>query len=201
MGEQGSFDPYRLEQLTASSEESMRRLASRMLSRFPSVRRWEETDDVYQEAAVRLHRALHEVVPESVRHFHSLAALQIRRVLIDMARRYSRPHCFAANHDTNCGGPERWLNEEVDGGGQPEAISLDDWADFHRLVEDLPEPLREVFDLLWYSGLRQEEAAELLGITVRSLERRWRNARILLSDWCRGERPVSRDHKTTLKPR
>ena len=187
---QGSLDPDNLEELIVLSENSMRQLASRMLSRFPSVGRWEETDDVYQEAAVRLHRALRELTPASRRHFHSLAALQIRRVLIDMARRYSAPGSFAANHDTNCGGPERWLNKTADSVRQPEAVSLDEWARFHRLVEELPDPQREVFDLVWYSGLRQEEAAHLLGITVRSLQRRWRNARILLSGWCRGERPA-----------
>jgi RNA polymerase sigma-70 factor (ECF subfamily) len=33
-------------------------LAHRMLGRFPGVRRWEDTDDVFQNAAMRLHRAL-----------------------------------------------------------------------------------------------------------------------------------------------
>lgn len=187
VGERRSFDPVQLADMIVLSESSMRRLASRMLSRFPSVGRWEETDDVYQEAAVRLHRALMELTPSSERHFHRLAALQVRRVLIDMARRYARPGNFAANHDTNCSGPQQRLNETADDRHQAEEISLDDWARFHRLVEDLPEPQREVFDLVWYSGLQQEEAAELLGITVRSLQRRWRNARILLSTWCRGE--------------
>ena len=36
----------------------LRILASRMLSRFPSVRRWEDTDDVFQNAVMRLHRPL-----------------------------------------------------------------------------------------------------------------------------------------------
>ena len=39
----------------------LRVLASRMLSRFPTVRRWDDTDDVFQNAAMRLHRALGDV--------------------------------------------------------------------------------------------------------------------------------------------
>lgn len=161
-----------------------------MLSRFPAVNRWEETDDVFQESSLRLHKALKELAPTSPRHFYCLAAVQIRRVLIDMARRYSGPCSFAANHETSHGGPETWLKEAADTTARSEVISLDDWADFHRQVENLPEPLREVFDLVWYSGLRQEEVADLLAITRRSVQRRWRAARILLHRRRKGERPA-----------
>src|ERR1700733_5961134 len=63
-------------------------LARAMLRRYPQVRRWEQTDDVLQAALVRLHRSLAEVRPESVRHLDNLAATQIRRELIDLARHY-----------------------------------------------------------------------------------------------------------------
>src|SRR5437868_14126430 len=63
-------------------------LARAMLRRYPHVRRWEETDDLLQAALVRLHRSLAQVQPESVRHFDNLAAAQIRRELIDLARSY-----------------------------------------------------------------------------------------------------------------
>ena len=38
--------------------ERLRGLARKMLRRYPKVRRWEETDDVFVEAITRLHRAL-----------------------------------------------------------------------------------------------------------------------------------------------
>ena len=168
----------------------MRRLASRMLSRYPAVHRWEETDDVCQESAVRLHRALGELTPVSSRHFYCLAALQVRRVLIDMARQYSGRCSFAANHETHHDGPDRHLKNAAHQEERLETVSLDDWADFHWHVENLPQPHREIFDLVWYSGLRQEEAAEVLGITKRSVQRRWREARVLLAGRRQGERPV-----------
>jgi DNA-directed RNA polymerase specialized sigma24 family protein len=45
--------------------ERLRLLAHRMLNRFPAVRRWEDTDDVFQNAALRLYRCLGEVSIES----------------------------------------------------------------------------------------------------------------------------------------
>jgi RNA polymerase sigma-70 factor (ECF subfamily) len=44
----------------------------------------------------------------------------------------------------------------------------------------LPAQERELFDLLWYQGLNQTEAADLLGVCVRTVKRRWQSARLLL---------------------
>src|SRR5262245_17706543 len=76
------------ESLIALAERRFVALARTMLRRYPHVRRWEETDDLLQAALVRLHQSLADVQPESVRHFDNLAATQIRRELIDLARRY-----------------------------------------------------------------------------------------------------------------
>jgi RNA polymerase sigma-70 factor (ECF subfamily) len=91
--------PYWVERLQAGDERArdellnsacqrLAHLAHRMLREFPGVRRWEDTDDVVQNAAVRLWEALKVVRPQSAVHFHRLAALHIRRELIDLARHY-----------------------------------------------------------------------------------------------------------------
>ena len=82
------------------SASDSRRLARKMLRGFPRVRRWEQTDDVLQNALVRLRRALEKTSPESVRSFFNLAAVQIRRELIDMARHYDGPAGMAAHHES-----------------------------------------------------------------------------------------------------
>ena len=52
-------------------------LVHRMLGRYPGVRRWEDTDDVFQNAAMRLHRALGAMQFESPRSIMALAATQL----------------------------------------------------------------------------------------------------------------------------
>ena len=80
------------DRLIELSAERLRLLARKMLQQFPQVRRWEETDDVWQNASLRLWKALKTCPLESPRHFFHLAALQIRRELIELARHYAGPH-------------------------------------------------------------------------------------------------------------
>lgn len=147
--------------------ERLRLLTRRMLRGYPLVRRWEQTDDVLQNAMIRLHRSLADVTPDSLRHFYNLATLQIRRALLDLAKQHARRD----------GKNEEGLPEQED---TDEPSGLAEWSEFHRLVETLPDDEREVFSLIWYGDLSQAEAAEVLGVCVRTVIRRWQSARILL---------------------
>ena len=53
---------------------------------------------------------------------------------------------------------------------------------FHEKVDELPEELRETFNLIYYEGLSQEESASVLGLSVSTVKRRWQEARIKLHD-------------------
>jgi RNA polymerase sigma factor (sigma-70 family) len=157
----------------------LRTLASRMLSRFPNVSRWDDTDDVFQNAAMRLHRALGQMRIDSPRSIMALAATQLHRELIDLARRYSGPSSFAANHATNI---QPLANSEVIRVPEPEDVEtpadvLDRWTLFHEAIEGLPEQQREIFHLVWYLGGDQKTIARLLNCSERTVKSRWREAR------------------------
>ncbi len=174
--------------LVEHSCERLRGLARKMLHRYPKVRRWEETDDVFVAAVTKLYRALETVQPESPRHFYNLAATQIRRVLIDLARRYCGPEGLGSHHDTvgvatDGETPPRY--EQADVSGEPGDLA--EWTEFHEQVEAMPEEEREVFNLLWYEQLTHEQAAEVLGVTTRTVRRRWQDARYRLQKARLGE--------------
>ena len=67
------------------------------------------------------------------------------------------------------------------GDGLEEEIPLERWESFHRAVENLPEEHREVFKLVWYLGADRETAAKTLGLSVRTVGRRWQEARALVA--------------------
>jgi RNA polymerase sigma factor (sigma-70 family) len=160
--------------------ERLTRLARRMLKGFPRVHRCEQTDDVIQNALVRLRRALETTSPASVRSFVNLAAVQIRRELIDLARHYEGPTGMAAHHESrnpSNGSPESPV-ERVATADTNDPARLEAWSTFHRPVESLSTEDREVFDLLWYQGLTQGEAAEILGLSEKTVNRRWVAARM-----------------------
>ncbi len=56
-----------------------------MLRDYPRVKRWEDSDDVLQNALIRLLQALAAVKISTAKDFYALAALQIRRELLDLA--------------------------------------------------------------------------------------------------------------------
>jgi RNA polymerase sigma factor (sigma-70 family) len=167
------------------------RLARKMLQGYPGVRRWEQTDDILQNVSLRLCRALKKIRPESAHGFVRLAALQIRRELIDLARHYEGPEGPGRHHMSRAG----W-GDPATAPGPPDSPSDSDdparlatWSEFHETVESLPDAEREVFDLLWYQGLSQREAAALLGVTERVAKRRWRSARLKLHEMLGGQMP------------
>lgn len=162
--------------------ERLRLLTRKMLRGYPKVRRWCETDDVLQNALLRLHRSLAELHPDGVRQFYALAGMQIRRELLDLAKHYHGAQGLGAKHHSDRGkAAQRQCADPL----EPE--TLDAWARFHELVDSLPDEERETVGLLWYEGLRQPQAAELLGISLATLKRRWQSARLrlseLLEDW------------------
>ena len=172
--------------------ERLTRLTRKMLKGYPRLKRWEQTDDVLQNAAVRLYRALGQVKPASAADFFRLAALNIRRELLDLAKHYYGPQGRGARHATvdrrqqdASGTPA--AHEPPDAGGGPDRLAA--WTEFHQQIERLPDEEREIFDLLWYQGLSQAEAAALLNVSERTVKRRWQSARLKLHEALHGELP------------
>lgn len=169
------------EEILEVCDARLRELSSRLLGKFARVRRWDNTDDVAQNAAMRLYRALGDTVPDSPRGLMGLMATQIERELIDLARKHAGPMSYAQNHDTNVrdgtDGEVFLVNEAEDAREDHEDIPLARWESFHAAVENLPEEHREVFKLVWYLGTDRETAAKTLGMSVRTVGRRWLEAR------------------------
>lgn len=154
-------------------------LTRKMLKGFPGVRRYEETGDVFQNAVVRLVRALEAVTPGSTRDFFGLAAEQIRRELIDLARHYRGPM-----------GPDRNLAPApMPDAAAPAGDDLERWTAFHEAVHRLPAEEREVFMLTFYHGWTQVEIAELFGVDERTVRRRWQAAAGRLGESLGGRLP------------
>lgn len=172
--------------------ERLRRLAHKVLKGYPNVHRWEQTDDVLQNAAIRLQRTLQQMPVATSRDFFRLAALSIRRELLDLAKHYYGPQGQGAHHASQAGDPGQSGSAPTpadpgDVSNEPARIAA--WSEFHEQIESLAEEERKVFDLLWYQGLTQAEAAELLNVSERTVKRRWLSARMKLIGALQGELP------------
>ena len=160
-------DGSALDALVRRTGDRLEMFARRMLAGFPAVRAKEQTGDVLQGALVRLGRALRAESPASVRDFYGLAAGQVRRELLDLARRHARR-------------PAGPLTGDVADGGDP--ADLDRWAALHEAVERLPADLREVFGLCFYHAWRHADIATLLDVSDRQVRRLWAEACLRLKE-------------------
>jgi RNA polymerase sigma factor (sigma-70 family) len=172
------------------ASQRMGEIAHRMLRTFPTVSRWEQTDDVVQNAALRLERALQATVPADARGLVGLAATQVRRELLDLAKKYRGPESFASHQETNYQRLGDDLRAKVDDAPQPDepCDRLDRWTHMHTVAGELPDDEREVFHMCWYLGLKQDEIAALLGCSVRTVKRRWEMAK----EWLAASMPEGR---------
>jgi RNA polymerase sigma-70 factor (ECF subfamily) len=59
-----------------------------------------------------------------------------------------------------------------------------------RAIEGLPEAEREVFDLVRIQGLTRTEAAVVVGVSVKTVQRRLNRARLLLGEQLADLRPA-----------
>jgi RNA polymerase sigma factor (sigma-70 family) len=170
-------DPEAREDLLRHLCGRLERLARKMLRRFPRVGQWVETDDVLQNSLLRLLRALEEVRPSSLPEFFGLAAEQMRRELIDLARHYFGPR-GPGSHTT--GGDFATTAPEPADPHEEDRADLERWCRFHEEVARLPAQEREVVNLIFYHAWTQLQVAELFQVSDRTVRRRWESAMVQL---------------------
>jgi RNA polymerase sigma factor (sigma-70 family) len=169
-------DREALDECLQAANSRLSQLARQMLQDFAVVRRWADADDVLQDALIRLNRALVQWTPASAEDFFQMAALQMRRALLDLARYYTRRERAGLQA---AGGTAEDAAEEADSSGE-----LHRWQTFHQAVERLADEQRAVVALRYYHGWPVRQIAEFLEISERTVIRRWQAALWKLAEDC-----------------
>jgi RNA polymerase sigma-70 factor (ECF subfamily) len=129
-----------------------------------------QADEMLSAVVERLLKALREARPTTTRQFFALACRHMRWELNDMARRLDeQPAALEL--------PDESLPAPADSGS---GLTLDARR-ILAAVEGLPEGEREAFDLVRIQGMSQAEAAEVLGVSVMTANRRLHRALLLLA--------------------
>jgi len=164
-------DRHAVDRLFPLVYDELRRIAHRQLGR-------ERPDHTLGTTAL-VHEAYLKLVDQSRAqltdraHFFAVAARAMRRILVDYARRH------------------RALKR----GGAPARVSLDDATlvadqradtlvaldDALTRLTDVDERLSGVVECRFFGGLTEEETAEALGVTARTVRRDWVKAKGWLS--------------------
>lgn len=164
-------DPAAREAFAPILHDELRRIARHHLARERADHTMAPTELVH-DAWIRLIRP-DAATFENRRQFFGLASTMMRSLLVDHARRHRAERR---------GGGARPVTLRT--GMEPSSIErkhdimmLDDALS--RLLEIDPE-LERVAELRLFGGLEMEEVADLLGMPLRTAERRWTAARVWL---------------------
>src|SRR5882724_2691785 len=129
-----------------------------------------QSDEMLSAVVERLMKALREARPGNVRQFFKIANQHMRWELNDVARRLD--------------GQMRAVEivEEVPASPETSASQLSPVARrMFGAIDELPEEEREVFELVKIQGMTQVEAADMLGVSDRTVLRRLNRALLLLT--------------------
>ncbi len=163
-------DSEALQRLTPLVYEELRRLASHHLRR-------EGQGQTLQTTAL-VHEAYLRMVDQNTvdwqgrSHFFGIAARLIRQILVDHARKRQ-----AGKRDS--GGPLLSFDEtfELPNGDQLDLVRLDDALNSLARID---EQQSRIIELRFFGGLSIDEAAQLIGISPRTVKRQWAIARAWL---------------------
>ena len=140
-----------------------------------------ETDELLGGVVARLLTALRTTRPATVRQFFALACQHMRWQLNDLARRLDQQPAAAALTEAGVAAP-------------PASTASGLSPDGRRIlgaIEGLPEDEREVFDLVGIQGLTHSEAATVVGVSEKTVQRRLSRARLLLAERLTDLRPAT----------
>jgi RNA polymerase sigma factor (sigma-70 family) len=170
----GAFD-----ELAELAYDRLRRLAAHILNQdFSDLHG--QTDDAYHNALLKLRTSLrHEqVAPQTMQELNGLVALQVRRALTDLVKRYRRDARHMGVADGQDSGEQINVPAEQ---STFDPARLAAWTEFQNSIENLEPTLREVVELRLYNGLSHQEAATVLGVPLTTVQWRWRSARVELA--------------------
>jgi DNA-directed RNA polymerase specialized sigma24 family protein len=186
-------DPTAMNELLRFSQD---RVLEHIRSRFrPSdrLRRFIDSQDVLVAVQVSLAQDFQAAPFNDLMHFLRTTGRLARNRMIDLVRKYFGPHGpgtreipVSPDGDTGTFGPKP--GEPADPTPSPEERVVRTEVD--EVIASLPLEHRDLFDLLYYAQLSRADAAEVLGVALATLDRRWVAAREALRERFGNDKPV-----------
>lgn len=137
-------------------------------------------DELLGAVVERLLKAMKTVKPGNVRQFFTIANQHLRWELNDLARRLDEQTRALS------------IREELIPAHETSGSVLSTKAlRLLEAIENLPEEEREVFDLVRIQDLTHLEAANLIGVSTKTVQRRLNQSLLLLSEELDDLRPMS----------
>ena len=139
-----------------------------------------QTDELLGSVVERLLKAMRQVRPQTVRQFFALANQHMRWELNDLARRLDEQAAAVELRDSLVPAPAESSGSQA----SPNTRRI------LEVIGSLPEEEREAFNLVRIQGMTQPEAAAVLGVSAKTVQRRLNRGLLLLADQLADLRPA-----------
>lgn len=167
--------------LLGSSVDRLHWLCAAMLHRsYPRLMRPPlnlQADEMLSSVVERMLKAMREVRPQTVRQFFGLANQHMRWELNDLARRLDHEERAAELRESRVAAPH--APASVDGSTSRASPNT---RRILEAIERLPEEEREVFGLVRIQGMTQPDAARVLGVSSKTVQRRLNRGLMMLAE-------------------
>jgi RNA polymerase sigma factor (sigma-70 family) len=130
-----------------------------------------QAEEMLSAVVERLLKALREARPETTRQFFALATRHMRWELNDIARRLDEQSRAVELHEGAVPSPA-----SSGSALSPNVVRM------LVAIDAMPDDEREAFDLVRIQGMSPGEAAEVLGVSSRTVQRRVNRGFVLLAD-------------------
>jgi RNA polymerase sigma factor (sigma-70 family) len=140
-----------------------------------------QVEELLSAVVERLIKALERAKPPTVRQFFALANQHMRWELNDLARRLDKQTPDVALNEALIAAPD-----DSGSGLSQDALRM------LTAIDKLPEEDREAFSLVRMQGMTQNEAANILGVSLKTVRRRLDRSLVLLEEMLHDLRPVER---------
>src|SRR5580704_5671604 len=129
-----------------------------------------QPEEILSAVVERLLKAMRSTRPQTVRGFFALVNQHMRWELNDLARRLDKEPTAVELQEATVPAP-----------ATSDSLLTPDGRRMFEVIDNLPEDEREAFDLVRIQGLTLNEAAEVLGVSVSTVQRRVSRSLLLLA--------------------
>jgi len=138
-----------------------------------------QPDELLSGVVERLLKAMRTVHPQTVRQFFALANQHMRWELNDLARRLDEKPVLTSLYEDSMPAP-----------ASSGSVLSAEGRRMLEAIDALPEDEREVFGLVRIQGLTHAEAAKILGVSAKTVQRRLNQGLLLLEEQLYDLRPA-----------
>jgi RNA polymerase sigma-70 factor (ECF subfamily) len=169
-------------ELLARAVDRLHLLCARLLHRsYPRLTRGPlnlRPEELLSAVVERLLKAMRQVRPGTVRQFFALVNQHMRWELNDLARRLDEQASAAELRESRLPAatppdPDAAPSSQAAGAGLARILAA---------IEDLPDDEREAFNLVRIQGMTWPEAAQVVGVSVKTIQRRLNRSLALLGE-------------------